>query len=41
MLADMSIRTINGIEELKSLVGEHLGYSAVRGRHPRAGQHFC
>jgi acyl dehydratase len=27
MLADMSVRTINGIEELKSLVGEHLGYS--------------
>lgn len=23
----MAVRTINGIEELKSLVGEHLGYS--------------
>jgi acyl dehydratase len=27
MLADMSPRVINGTEELKSLVGEHLGYS--------------
>lgn len=27
MLATMSARTINGPEELKSLVGEHLGYS--------------
>jgi acyl dehydratase len=27
MLADMSARTINGVDELKSLVGEHLGYS--------------
>jgi acyl dehydratase len=27
MLARMSARTINGPEELKSLVGEHLGYS--------------
>ncbi len=27
MLADMSARTINGTDELKSLVGEHLGYS--------------
>ena len=27
MLRTMSVRTINGIEELKSLVGEHLGYS--------------
>jgi acyl dehydratase len=27
MLADMSARTINGADELKSLVGEHLGYS--------------
>lgn len=27
MLADMAARTINGTEELKSLVGEHLGYS--------------
>ena len=27
MLADMSARVINGTEELKSLVGEHLGYS--------------
>ena len=27
MLKDMSVRTINGADELKSLVGEHLGYS--------------
>ena len=27
MLADMSARIINGTDELKSLVGEHLGYS--------------
>jgi acyl dehydratase len=27
MLADMSPRIINGADELKSLVGEHLGYS--------------
>jgi acyl dehydratase len=27
MLADMAARTINGLEELTSLVGEHLGYS--------------
>ena len=27
MLADMSPRIINGPDELKSLVGEHLGYS--------------
>ena len=27
MLADMPPRTINGLDELTSLVGEHLGYS--------------
>jgi acyl dehydratase len=27
MLADMTARVINGADELKSLVGEHLGYS--------------
>ena len=27
MLADMSARIINGVDELKGLVGEHLGYS--------------
>ena len=27
MLADMAPRTINGLDELNSLVGEHLGYS--------------
>ena len=27
MLADMAARTINGTDELRSLVGEHLGYS--------------
>ncbi len=27
MLADMSARTINGADEMKALVGEHLGYS--------------
>ena len=27
MLADMPARTINGTDELRSLVGEHLGYS--------------
>jgi acyl dehydratase len=27
MLADMAARTINGIEELRTLVGEHVGYS--------------
>ena len=27
MLADMAPRTINGLDELTSLVGEHLGYS--------------
>ncbi len=27
MLADMSARIINGTDELKGLVGEHLGYS--------------
>ena len=27
MLADMAARTINGTDELRSLIGEHLGYS--------------
>ena len=27
MLADMAPRTINGTDELRSLIGEHLGYS--------------
>ncbi len=27
MLAGMAARTINGLDELRSLVGEHLGYS--------------
>jgi len=27
MLADMAARTINGTEDLRSLIGEHLGYS--------------
>jgi acyl dehydratase len=27
MLMSMTVRTINGADELKSLVGEHLGYS--------------
>jgi acyl dehydratase len=27
MLADMAARTINGLDELRSLVGQHLGYS--------------
>ena len=27
MLADMAARTINGLDELTTLVGEHLGYS--------------
>jgi acyl dehydratase len=27
MLTDMAARTINGLDELRSLVGEHLGYS--------------
>jgi len=27
MLADMAARIINGVDELKGLVGEHLGYS--------------
>ena len=27
MLADMAARTINGTDELRSLLGEHLGYS--------------
>jgi acyl dehydratase len=27
MLAGMAVRMINGIDELKALVGEHLGYS--------------